>query len=70
MRSTRLGVIDMRDPLDMFDPSVRECWICGYPLTHDDDHLSKCPVCCGSVLVPYGDRYLVSPEVYHEKILG
>lgn len=40
-----------------FDHSVRECWTCGNPLTHDDDHLERCPI-CGGRLVPFGDRFV------------
>jgi len=64
----RRGVVDMDsfDPFDNIDHVTQECWICGCLFTVDQDYIKQCPVCLGNHLVPFGDRYFVPPEVYHE----
>jgi Zn finger protein HypA/HybF involved in hydrogenase expression len=49
---------DSLDPFVNADGYVRECWKCGFRLTHEDDHVRFCPECGSPSLVPYGDRFL------------
>jgi Zn finger protein HypA/HybF involved in hydrogenase expression len=42
------------------DHYVRECWLCGHALTHEDNHLTICPVCGDERLVPFGTRFVMS----------
>jgi len=52
-------MLDFMDPVDNPCGYVRECWLCGHPLTHEDDHLAKCPVCKDRRLVPFGARFVL-----------
>jgi hypothetical protein len=56
-------VTDPFDPFDNVCACVRECWRCGIPLTHEDDHLDKCPVCGDTRLVPYGTRFAMTAGI-------
>lgn len=53
-------MFDFFDPIDNHNHYVRECWLCGHALTHEDDHLRECPVCDDKRLVPFGTRFVMS----------
>lgn len=53
-------MFDFMDPVDNHNHYVRECWLCGHALTHEDDHLRECPVCSDKRLVPFGTRFVMS----------
>lgn len=53
-------MLDPMYPIDNPCGYVRECWLCGHPLTHEDDHVTKCPICKDRRLVPFGARFVLS----------